>query len=77
MKPHLKSILLSPLVILPSVLIGIYLSGNIMPVQYGYYVVCSILLLAIFDFATVVFIEQYRNRGYPDVYPHGIPQSVF
>lgn len=32
------------------------------PVQYAYFVVCTVLLLAVLDFATVVFIEQYHKR---------------
>lgn len=54
--------LASVLVILPSILSGIYLSENSVPVQYAYFVACTVLLLAALDFATVVFIEQYRSR---------------
>jgi hypothetical protein len=61
MNSQLKSTLLSVLLILPSALLGRYLFGNVMSVQYSYYVVCTILILAAFDFATVIFIEQYRR----------------
>lgn len=58
----LKSALVSALVMIPSVLSGFYLMDHRVPVQYAYFVACSIVLLAVFDFATVIFIEQYRSR---------------
>ncbi len=61
MHPPMKSLLLSPLLILPSVVLGIFLSRTVVPVQYGYYVCCTVLLLAVFDFATVIFVDQYRD----------------
>jgi hypothetical protein len=57
----LKSIFVSTLIILPSVLVGAYLVNSDTPVQYGYFVTCTVILLAVFDFATVVFIEQFRR----------------
>jgi len=61
MKEKLKSIITSALVILPSVLVGVYVLFDETPVHYGYLVTCTVMLLAIFDFATVVFIEQFRR----------------
>lgn len=61
MTANLKSIGTSALIILPSVLTGIYLMYDDTPVHFGYLVTCTVLLLAIFDFATVAFIEQFRR----------------
>ncbi|MCE9508474.1 MAG: hypothetical protein K8R48_09230 [Alphaproteobacteria bacterium] len=58
----LKSILWSFLIILPSILLGTFLVNNHVPVQYAYFVSCIIVLLAVFDFTTVVLIEQYRRK---------------
>jgi hypothetical protein len=62
MPSHLKSALITLLILSPSLLLGIFLIGDRPPVPYAYFVSCTILLLAAIDFATVVFIEQYRRR---------------
>jgi hypothetical protein len=67
-KKKLKSILWSFLILLPSVLLGTFLVNNHVPVQYAYFVSCIIVLLAVFDFTTVIFIEQYRRKlGKPTI----------
>ncbi len=62
MTEHARNTLISFLMILPSVLLTLFLKGNSVPVQYAYFVACTIVLLAVFDFATVVFIEQFRKN---------------
>ncbi len=62
MPAWLKPILLSVLVLLPSALLVLTMVDNHAPVPYAYFVACLVLSLAAFDFATVIFIEQYRTR---------------
>jgi len=58
----LKSFIWSTIAILPSILIGNFLRDHQVPVQYSYFVGVTVLMLAAFDFATVVFIEQYKSK---------------
>lgn len=62
MPAWLKTHLLSALILTPSALLVFTMVDNHMPVPYAYFVACIILLLAAFDFATVVFVEQYRSK---------------
>lgn len=59
MTESLKSFIASTLIVLLSALIGTYLLRSDAPVHYAYFVTCTIILLAIFDFVTVVFIERF------------------
>jgi len=56
-----KSFFTSTPVVALSVLTGVYLLRGYVSAQYAYFVTCAVLLLAAFDFATVVFIEKYRS----------------
>jgi hypothetical protein len=57
-----KSILITFGVLSPAFLSAVFLIHERPPIPYDYFVSCGILLLAVFDFVTVVFIEQYRKR---------------
>ena len=46
----------------PSIMLGTLFMDAHVSVQYAYFVTCTVILLAVFDFTTVVFIEQYRRE---------------
>lgn len=57
-----KSALISLVILSPSLLSGIFLIENHVPVTHAYLVACLILLLAVLDFVMVVLLEPYRRR---------------
>jgi hypothetical protein len=54
----LAGAVLDILTMAPSVVLGAYLRDKAMPLQFAYFVSCTILLLAVFNFATVIFIAK-------------------
>ncbi len=58
---HLLPITISLIAIVPSVIIGMLLKDHNIPVHYSHMVGITILLLAVFNFTTVVLIDEYDN----------------
>ncbi len=60
-KIPLLPITISLVAIIPSVVIGMLLKDHNIPVHYSHMVGITILLLAVFNFTTVVMIDEYDN----------------
>ena len=60
-KTELLPLTISLIAIVPSTTVGILLKDHNVPVEYAQLVATTVLFLAAFNFATVIFIEQYRN----------------
>jgi hypothetical protein len=56
------AVMLNILILTPSVFLAAYLRINSVPLQYAYFVTCTVLMLAVFNFATVVFISQSGKK---------------
>ena len=56
-----KSFIINILILIPSILIGFYLTENNAPLPYPYMIAYAILLWATLDFIIVVLIEPYRR----------------
>jgi hypothetical protein len=54
--------MLNILIVTPSIFLGVYLRVNAVPLQYASFVTCTVLMLAGFNFATVVFIAQTGRK---------------
>ncbi len=57
----LLPITISLIVIIPSAIIGLLLKDHTVPVHYSHMVGITVLLLAVFNFTTVVMIEGYND----------------
>lgn len=63
------SAVLNILILVPSILLAVYLRTNSVPLQYAFLVTCTVLMLAVFNFATVVFIAQSGKKFAPVTVP--------
>ncbi len=56
---NILPLILSAIAITPSTLIGILLNDHNIPVHYSHMVAVTVISLALFNFATVVMLEEY------------------
>lgn len=59
---QLLPLTISLIAIVPSTTVGILLKDHNVPIEYAQLVITTLLMLAAFNFATVVFVEQYRKQ---------------